>query len=1070
MDILEAFPLNFIIYICNKEDNYFGYSDFNIIFFKLLAFAKPLKVFKITKKKNNIAFEDFFENFNNNYRLEMFIEFFFYFLIFCLFIHLLICLHIFFSLQNYPNWISHINVADKTFSIKYITSFYFLMTTITTVGYGDIVCISSIERIFHIILLAIGTIIYTFLVSKIGNYLRDQSHEKAKLISDLNILEAIRVSCPTMPFKLYLKIKCHLLNISKQRKKTGLSLLINGIPETIKNELLLKIYSKEIARFTIFRNVNNSNFILQILTSFIPITMKKEEILLSEGEDVENIIFVRDGRLSMEMAVDLKDPYKSIQKYLELNFKEISKNEIESPRKIKNIKTMYSINRNYKELKAQIDNFLFDKRNSISNNNILMDNNNSFNLGRLDFTKKESDLNRLENYETVKIFDVRKNENFGEVHMFLQKPSPFTLKAKSRIVEILLLRKNEATIISNNFPNIWRHIHNKSYHNLISLKKLAFKTLNQYYNSHFFHRDNNEHNFGLNLDNSVLGFSFLEKSNLANQISNKKLNLIKVPKIGQISHKKQIKEINSTKISFNNKLLKGKEDKRKSSSKSLFNKNASKNETILSSNLSSFNITESIVKPLTSFIAKDIDGIKNMDNINNVNNDLKYTKKKTFEKSESQKKSNEGTEKMFNSDKNIIKNKSILNSDKNIHNNHDNTSIDHYKEIIKNINGLEKENDNVETLVKKNTLKFDKSSKHLVNFPNEEGFGKIKEKIFTLKDVDAKFSKKIRKKIKKRQKIERLMNSFEYQRKEKNKNLVTLYSNIIAQKLNPILRETQVNHICQNLHNNIAEELINATIEKCNTQPFTEMMDSSTSEEINQKQFNLNSLKTTLSESFEIKSSYKNINILSKGEIIRNTNYRKNLENLIMKNSKNKIFNNKEFKKFLSKFENNKKNKNKNKDDNYNRCSTENCLQTKQEFSNGNISYIPNNKSQNISYQNINNFFKSKKIKNIKLMKTYNEEKSKVKNFNKNGLYKENKEDKQNNLDIPNKIINNSITTNNKSYLSSLNFFNEFDKDNISKSDNKLKMLNKNFDANNSSKNNSYINKGDIKENKCIII
>ena len=887
MDILEAFPLNYIIYICKEKDNYFGYSDYSIIFLKLLAFVKPFKVFKITKKKNNIALEDFFENFNNSYHLETFIEFFISFLIFFLFVHLLICLHIFFSFQNYPNWITHINVADKTFSTKYITSFYFLMTTMTTVGYGDIVCISLIERIFHMILIAIGTIIYTFLVSKIGNYLRDQSHEQTKLINDLNILETIRVSCPTMPFKLYFKIKSHLLNISKKRKKTGLSLLINGIPETIKNDLLFKIYAKEINKFSIFKNVNNSNFILQILTSFIPITMKKEEILLLEGEVVENIIFVKDGRLSMEMAVDLKDPYKSIQRYLELNFMEISKKEIDSPNNIKKIKTMYKLNKNYKELKAEIDNFLLDKQRTLNNNNSLMDNNNSFNLGKIDFAKKESDLNRLENFEIVKIFDVRKNEDFGEVHMFLQKPSPFTLKAKSRIVEILLLRKNEAINISNNFPNIWRNIHNKSYHNLISLKNLAFKTLNQYYNSHFYHRNSNEHNFGLNLDISGNGIPFLERPSFVNKIANnERLNLIKSTRNSKIINKNEIKEIKSIKDNFNNKLFKGKVERRKTSAKTLIFKSGIKNESIISSNLSSFNITDSIVRPQFNFIPKEIDGIKNNDNAHKINYNIKYLKKNTYERSikENQKINNESNEKNFNSDKSLINNKSRFNSDKNIQNNNKNTSIEYYQEIIKSINCSRKENDNVEALVNKKTIKYDKNSNNLINFSNEEGIDKIKEKIFTLKDVDENFSKKIRKKIKKRQKIERLRYSFEYQRKENNKNLFELYSNIIAQKLNPILRDNHMYHISPTLHNNIAEELINATFSKCNTQPFTEMMDSSTSEEINQKKFDLNSLKTTLSESFEIKSSYKNINILSKGEIIRNTNYKKILENLIKTN------------------------------------------------------------------------------------------------------------------------------------------------------------------------------------------
>jgi hypothetical protein len=241
---------------------------------------------------------------------------------------------------------------------------------------------------------------------------------------------------------------------------------------------------------------------------------------------------------------------------LELNFKEISKNELESPRKIASNKSVYRLNKNYKELKAQIDNFLFDRKRTISNNNALMDNNTSFNLGRLDFAKDETDLKRLENYEIVKIFDVRKNENFGEVHMFLQKPSPFTLKAKSRIVEILLLRKNEATIISNNFPNIWRYIHTKSYNNLISLKKLAFKTLKQYYNSHFFHKNNNEQNFGLGLDTSGHCISFKERSSFSIKIpNNERLNLLKSSDNRHISHKKKIKENNTKKVTFNIPLL-----------------------------------------------------------------------------------------------------------------------------------------------------------------------------------------------------------------------------------------------------------------------------------------------------------------------------------------------------------------------------------------------------------------------------------------------------------------------------------------------------------------------------------
>ena len=467
MDLIEAIPLN----VMNKfekfkKNNIFSLSEGKIII-KLFIFSKSFKIFKILKSKSNKALDELYEYLSKNYYLEKLAEFMIYIISCILFVHLFICFHLFFAYQSYPNWISNTNLINSSLRTKYIASFYFLMTTMTTVGYGDIVCISSIERLFHIILLAIGTLLYTFIVSKIGNYLREQSHEQIKLNKDMTILENIRISHPKMPFKLYSKIQNHLLNISNKRKKTGISLLLNGIPDTIKNDLLLKIYSKEINTFSIFKNVNNSRFILHVLTSFIPITLKKEEILLSEGEVVDKIFFVKDGRLSMEISIDINEPYKSIKKFWEENFNGISKKKIKRENNNKKDRPITRRKTNYLTLKSELNNFLLTSRKTISQNNLsnslIKGTGISADLGRLQLERKSSDKNLSKKFDIIKLFDIRKNEHFGDVHMLLNKPSPFTLKAKSRIVEILLLRKKDVFDISENFPSIWRKIYDKSY-------------------------------------------------------------------------------------------------------------------------------------------------------------------------------------------------------------------------------------------------------------------------------------------------------------------------------------------------------------------------------------------------------------------------------------------------------------------------------------------------------------------------------------------------------------------------------------------------------------------------------
>ena len=42
-----------------------------------------------------------------------------------------------------------------------------------------------------------------------------------------------------------------------------------------------------------------------MLTSFIPIVTKKEEIIILEGDIIHNIVFVKDGRLQLELSIDL---------------------------------------------------------------------------------------------------------------------------------------------------------------------------------------------------------------------------------------------------------------------------------------------------------------------------------------------------------------------------------------------------------------------------------------------------------------------------------------------------------------------------------------------------------------------------------------------------------------------------------------------------------------------------------------------------------------------------------------------------------------------------------------------
>ena len=60
-------------------------------------------------------------------------------------------------------------VANATSSEIYFAALYFIITSMTTVGYGDASAHTNTERVFCILLMIIGVVLFTFLSGAIAS-------------------------------------------------------------------------------------------------------------------------------------------------------------------------------------------------------------------------------------------------------------------------------------------------------------------------------------------------------------------------------------------------------------------------------------------------------------------------------------------------------------------------------------------------------------------------------------------------------------------------------------------------------------------------------------------------------------------------------------------------------------------------------------------------------------------------------------------------------------------------------------------------------------------------------------
>jgi len=78
------------------------------------------------------------------------------------------------------NWIHAGEFMDISKMDLYLTSFYFTITTMTTVGYGDISGTNTGERIICCLLMIMGVLFFTYTSGAITNIITNEEEENKK--------------------------------------------------------------------------------------------------------------------------------------------------------------------------------------------------------------------------------------------------------------------------------------------------------------------------------------------------------------------------------------------------------------------------------------------------------------------------------------------------------------------------------------------------------------------------------------------------------------------------------------------------------------------------------------------------------------------------------------------------------------------------------------------------------------------------------------------------------------------------------------------------------------------------
>lgn len=221
-------------------------------------------------------------------------------------------------------WLARYDFTDEQLFDRYMASLYYVYTTLTTTGYGDIVPATNIEFLFTICCMGIGvtfhSLIYTHMLTKFAKASESELFfsEKFDLLQKINRQDKHKLFQGSKGRKIFREINTVIKEHKKHDHEEIPMPSFQELPQKDRNSLMLEI-AERYYRFdtlTFFKSVPEKLWV-RFFENMKKETYIKGNIIFEKGGDSKAFYVIRKGKVMfMSRQDDTKEkPFMTVDSY-----------------------------------------------------------------------------------------------------------------------------------------------------------------------------------------------------------------------------------------------------------------------------------------------------------------------------------------------------------------------------------------------------------------------------------------------------------------------------------------------------------------------------------------------------------------------------------------------------------------------------------------------------------------------------------------------------------------------------------------------------------------------------------